>query len=82
MGKVRFRAAKNAMDQYLPRFSRTLCCPRWQYGSRYYGPFGLKRKDFGYQQETIECPERVVRKDEEPIDLDLIVNDIENKRCF
>ena len=48
----------------------------------YYGPFGLKWKDFGDQQETIECPERVVRKDEEPIDLDLIVNDIENKRCF
>ena len=30
----------------------------------------------------MECPERVVRKDEEPIDLDLIVNDIENKFCF
>ena len=29
----------------------------------YYGPNGLKWKDFGDQQETIESPERVVRKD-------------------
>ena len=48
----------------------------------YYGPNGLKWKDFGDQQETIECPERVVRKDEEPMDLDLIINDIHNKLCF
>ena len=48
----------------------------------YYGPNGLKWKDFGDQQETIECPERVVRKDEEPMDLDLIINDIQNKLCF
>ena len=48
----------------------------------YYGLNGLKWKDFGDQQETIECPERVVRKDEEPMDLDLIINDIRNKLCF
>ena len=48
----------------------------------YYGPNGLKRKDFGDQQETMECPERVVRKDEQPIDLDLIINDIQNSLCF
>ena len=48
----------------------------------YYGPNGLKWKDFADQQETIECPERVVRKDEEPMDLDLIINDIHNKLCF
>ena len=48
----------------------------------YYGPNGLKWKDFGDQQEKIEFPERVVRKDEEPMDLDLIINDIQNKLCF
>ena len=48
----------------------------------YCGPNGLKWKDFGDQQETIECPERVVRKDEEPMDLDLIINDIQNRLCF
>ena len=48
----------------------------------YYGPNGLKWKDFGDQQETIECPERVVRKDEQPMDLDLIINDIQNSLCF
>ena len=48
----------------------------------YYGPNGLKRKDFGDQQETIECPERVVRNDEQPMDLDLIINDIQRKLCF
>ena len=48
----------------------------------YYEPNGLKWKDFWDQQETIECPERVVRKDEEKMDLDLIINDIQNKLCF
>ena len=48
----------------------------------YYGQNGLKWKDFGDQQETIECPERVVRKDQQPVDLDLIINDIQNKLCF
>ena len=48
----------------------------------YYGPNGLKRKDFGDQQETMESPERVVRKDEQPMDLDLIINDIQNSLCF
>ena len=31
----------------------------------YYGQNGHKLKDFGDQQETIECPDRVVRKDEQ-----------------
>ena len=31
----------------------------------YYEPNGLEWKDFGDQQETIECPDRVVRKDEQ-----------------
>ena len=48
----------------------------------YYGPNGLKWKDCGDQQGTIECPERVVRKDEQPMDLDLIINDIQHKLCF
>ena len=30
----------------------------------YYAPNGLKWKDFSDQQETIECPDRVVRKEE------------------
>ena len=30
----------------------------------YYRPNGLKWKDFIDQQETIECPDRVVRKEE------------------
>ena len=47
----------------------------------YYGPNGLKWKDFGDQQETIEYPERG-RKDELPMDLDLIINDIQNELCF
>ena len=48
----------------------------------YYRPNGLKWKDFSDQRETIECPERVVRKDEQPMDFDLIINDIQNKLCF
>jgi len=31
----------------------------------YYGPNGHKLKDFGDEQETIEYPDRVVRKDEQ-----------------
>ena len=48
----------------------------------YYGTNGLKWKDFGDQQEKTECPQRVVRKDEELMDPDLIINDIQNKLCF
>ena len=48
----------------------------------YYGPNGLKWKDFGHQQETIGYPERVVRKDEQPMDLDLIINDVQNRLGF
>ena len=33
--------------------------------SPYYRPNGLKLKDFGDQQETIEYPDRVVRKDDQ-----------------
>ena len=33
-------------------------------------------------QVEVQCPERVVRKDEQPMDLDLIINDIQNKLCF
>ena len=48
----------------------------------YYGPNGLKWKDFGDQQEETECPEIVVRKKEEPVDLDLIINDIQTNPPF
>ena len=48
----------------------------------YYGPNGLKWKDFGDQQEETECPEIVVRKKEEPVDLDSIINDIQTNPPF
>ena len=52
----------------------------------YYGPCGLKCKDPSAveidSQVEVQCPERVVRKDEQPMDLDLIINDIQNKLCF
>ena len=48
----------------------------------YYNPNGLKWKDFRDQEETTERPERVVRKDEQPMDLNLIINDIQNGLCF
>ena len=48
----------------------------------YYRPNRLKWKDFGDQQETTERPEKVVRKDEPPMDLKLIINDIQNRLCF
>ena len=52
----------------------------------YYGPCGLKCKDPNAveidSQVEVQCPERVVRKDEQPMDLDLIINDIQNKLCF
>ena len=47
----------------------------------YYGPSGLKWKDFSDRQEEVECPERVVRK-EELMDLDLVINEIQNKFYF
>lgn len=31
----------------------------------YYGPNGLEWKDFGDQQETIDCPDKVVIKEEQ-----------------
>ena len=52
----------------------------------YLGPCGLKCKDPSAveidSQVEVQCPERVVRKDEQPMDLDLIINDIQNKLCF
>ena len=41
------------------------------------GPSGLKSKYFSDQQREIGCPEKVVRKDEEPIEIDSIINDIQ-----
>ena len=52
----------------------------------YYGPCGLKCKGPSTveidSQVELQCPERVVRKDEQPMDFDLIINDIQNKLCF
>ena len=52
----------------------------------YHGPCGLKCKDPSAMkidsQDEVQCPERVVRKEEELMDLDLIINDIQNKLCI
>ena len=45
------------------------------------GPNDLKSKDFSDQQAEIECPEQVVR-DEEPMEIDTVINDIQNKLCL
>ena len=42
--------------------------------------FGLKSKrDFSDQQAEIECPEQVVRKDEQTMEIDSVINEILNK---
>ena len=46
------------------------------------GPNGLKSKDFIDQKAEIGCPEQVVRKDEEPMEIDSVINDIQNKLCL
>ena len=46
------------------------------------GPNGLKSKDFSDQQVEIECPKQVVRKDEEPMEIDTVINDIQYKLCL
>ena len=43
------------------------------------GPNGLKSKGFSDKQAEIECPEQVVRKDEQPMEIDSVINDIQNK---
>ena len=45
----------------------------------YDGPNALKSNDFSDQRAEIECPEQVVRKDEQPIEIDSVINDIQNK---
>ena len=46
------------------------------------GPNGLKSKGFSDQQAEIECPEQVVRKDDQPMEIDSVINDIQNKHRF
>ena len=52
----------------------------------YYGPYGLKCKDPSAMkidsQDEVQCTETVVRKEEQPMDLDLIINNIQNNLCF
>ena len=52
----------------------------------YYGPNGLKTKDddFDVPMDLLEvkCPEAIVRKEEEPMDPDIVVNAIQNKLCI
>ena len=43
------------------------------------GPNELKSKDFSDQQAEIECPEQVVRKDEQPMEIDSVINKIHTK---
>ena len=43
------------------------------------GPNGLKSKDFSDQQAEIEYPEQVVKKDEQPMEIDSVINDIHTK---
>ena len=44
------------------------------------GPNALKSKDLSNQQAEMECPEQVVRKDEEAMEIDSVINDI--KKSF
>ena len=46
------------------------------------GPNALKSENFSNQQEEMECPEQVVRKDEEAMDIDSVINDIKDKLCL
>ena len=62
----------------------------------YYGPNGLKcndcnsfEDDKSYDETAIivdpievECPETIMRKKEEKMDLDLVINEIQNKFCM
>ena len=48
-------------------------------GAIHDGLNGLKSKDFSDQYAEIECPEQVVRKDEQPREIDSVINDIQNK---
>ena len=51
----------------------------------YDGPSGLKWKNFSERVNSdknlneVQCPETIVRKGEEPMDLDLVINEIQNK---
>ena len=52
----------------------------------YDGPNGVKSKDwdFGLAADPleVECPETIVRKEEVPMDLDVVINDIQSKLCI
>ena len=49
----------------------------------YYGPNGLKCQDSSGTEMTrrdeVQCPETIVRKDEEPMNVDFVINEIQNK---
>ena len=49
----------------------------------YYGPSGLRCQDSGgmemKSQVEVQCPETIVRKDEEPMNIDFVINEIQNK---
>ena len=61
----------------------------------YYGPCGLKCKDFNEVREDdnaeeimnvdpaeVQCPENIIRKEEKLMDLDYVINEIQNKFYF
>ena len=48
----------------------------------YFGPNGLKSKDSSACKIEIHCPETIIRKEEQPMDLDLVINEIQNNPCL
>ena len=72
--RIRFRASKNAMDQYLPRFSRTCCFPGWRSSKPYFIRATLRTKwaqmeGFRWSTRNNRMP---WKSPWEPMDLDLI----------
>ena len=63
----------------------------------YYGPCGLKTNDFprvethkdnnaeevmNVDPTEVQCPENIIRKEENGMDLDYVINEIQNKFYF
>ena len=60
----------------------------------YFGPNGLKCNDFSSFEDgsnsdeaaisvnPVECPETIIRKEEEKMDIDLVINEIQNRFCL
>ena len=82
MGNVRQRATKDAVN-YTSVELDGLVVIFWVLSHAIHnGPNTLKSKDFSNQQAEMECPEEVVRKDEEAMEIDCVINDVKNKLCL